>query len=122
MSSNAGLDFAHSLGYKDERELARQNWNAELDRKVEEYFGSHIYLKLREGYINDLVDLRMCLTEREYEFVLTVLRRAALDYEKLVRHGWDEGALVGMNYPRTFRMENGSRGQEKRQALIQIFV
>ncbi len=121
MSSNAGLDVAHMLGYQDERELRKQAWQQELDRKVQEYYGSHIYLRIREGYINDLIDLRMCLTEREHEYVLTVLRKAALDYEKIIRHGWDEGALVGMNYPRTFKIENGN-GHEKRQCLIQIFV
>ncbi len=114
-------DLAYINGFQDERELARQNWNAELDRKVEEYYGSHIYLKLREGYISDLVDLRTCLTEREHSFIMTQLRRAALDYEKILRRGWDEGALIGVNYPRAFKIENGN-GREKRQALIQIFV
>ncbi len=72
-------DMAYISGLLDERELRKLAWQRELDRKVQEYYGSHIYLRLREGYINDLIDLRMCLTEREHDFVLTVLRKAALD-------------------------------------------
>ncbi len=113
-------DFKYLKG-TDERKLSRQAWVDELNRKVGEYFGSHIYLRMREGYVSDLIDLRMTLTEREHAFVMAKLRQAALDYEKIIKHGWDESVLVGLNYPRTFKIENGN-GHEKRQCLIQIFV
>ncbi len=112
------LKYIHE--YQDERELARQNWNAELDRKVEEYYGSHLYVRLREGYISDLIDLRMCLTEKEHDFIMTQLRQAALDYETILQRGWDDSAIIG-HYPKKLKMENGN-GHEKRQCLIQIFV
>lgn len=105
----------------EERELAKTQWQAELDRRVEEYFGSHVYFSLRDGYISDLIELKTCLTEREYSFIMPALRKAALDYEKIINHGWNESALVGLHYPRTIKIENGN-GHEKRQGLIQIFV
>ncbi len=109
------------VGKCNTNKSSQQDWNAELDRKLGEYFGSHIYVRLREGYISDLIDLRMCLTEREHEFIITQLRQACLDYERYLQQGWDDNIIIG-HYPKKLKIETGNKGQEKRQCLIQIFV
>ncbi len=122
MASAPVSDDVPCLDVATERELRKQAWQDELDRKVEEYFGSHIYLRMRDGYIADMADLRTSLTEHEFGFVLTQLRQAVVDYERFLKHGWNSKTMLIGNYPKLFRLENGDRGREKRQCLIQIFI
>ncbi len=107
----------------EERELAKQSWQKELDKKLELYFGKNVFLSLREGRIKSITDLRLTLTRNELDSVIPQLRQACLDVEAIIKNG-DSPAnpsyVLGYKYPRHFQF--GESEEKKRYALIQILI
>lgn len=115
----SSTDTAIGMHFVEGSSASLRDSDAELDRRLEEYYGDHIYVRLREGDIPYISDLKIILSNYEYRMLLVQLHQAVKDIEYFRKHAYT--TRFNGNYPRAFSLDNGEN-KHKRHVLIQVFI